>query len=283
MSRLWLLYRIELRKLLARKVTWATLVTVVLVAFLSPWASKVMDVAAGLMGGGKGQDDYANGWTALAGAVGNARLFLVLVVLVLAGSSVAEETTLGTLKSVLVRPVRRVELLLAKLLAVWSFGAALLLLALAVGALAGELTLGLYDVVDPLFPTRVKYTHGEMAVYLYSCVFLTLLPLLALTALGLLASVSFEHAGHATGVAIASLFFFSALGGLSDNASDFVFTSYLAWPFEVFNDIANQLSGTTTKFERRVPYALVTPLVWTGLLFGLTAWSLQRRDVTGAG
>lgn len=283
MSRLWLLYRIELRKLLARRLTWGTVVAVLLVAFCSPWADKVFDVAAGLMGQGGGKDDYANGWTALAGAVRNARLFLVLIVLVLAASSVAEETTLGTLKSVLTRPVRRFELLLAKLLATWTFGAALLLLALAAGALAGELTLGLYDVVDPLFPTRVKYTHGDMAVYLYACAFLSVLPLLALSALGLLASVSFDHAGHATGVAIAALFFCSALGGLSASAGDYVFTSYLAWPFGVFDDLANQISGTTTKFERRLPLALIVPVVWTVVLFAITAWSLERRDVTGAG
>jgi ABC-type transport system involved in multi-copper enzyme maturation permease subunit len=279
-SRLWLLFRIELRKLLSRRLPWVTLVVVLLIALLSPQAGQVVDTAAGLMNeGGGAADPFQNGWTALAGAVKTARLFLVLVLLVLAGSSVAEEANMGTLKAILSRPVRRIEVLLAKVLATWCFGGLLLLLAVGAAALGGELALGLYDVVDPLFPTRVKHTHGEMATYMWLSVFLTLLPLLALTALGLLASVWFDHAGHATGVAIASLFFLSALSGLSRGARDYLFVTYLAFPFEIFDELANQISGARTELDRRLPLALTVPVAWAVLLFGLTALSFQRRDV----
>lgn len=285
MSRLWLLYRIELSKLLARRLPLLALLAVVALTLLAPALGRVASTAASLVqqGGAGGGESWENGWTVLAGAVQTARPLLVLVLLVLAGSSVSEEVSLGTLKSILARPVRRVELLLAKLLATWSFGLAVLLVVVLFAALGGELSphMGLYDVADPNFPARVKFTHGQMASYLWLSVFLTALPLLSLTALGLLASVWFDHPGYATGLAIMGLFLLSALGGLG-GGGDWLFVTYLSWPFETFRDLAHQISGAQTKLARRLPLALLVPPLWTLGLFGLAAVSLQRRDVTGA-
>src|SRR5690606_16851477 len=116
----------------------------------------------------------------------------------------------GTLKTLFTRPIRRVELLLAKALAIWGWGAALLLLAVLAGLLGGELTEGLYDVQDPTFHVT-KHTFGTMLRYTALATAVTLAPLAALAGVGLLASCLSDHPGHATGGAIGALFLLSGI------------------------------------------------------------------------
>jgi len=280
-QRLWTLYRFEVRKLAARRLPLLAALAILLVALLAPQVGHVVDTAAALSRGeGAAESEFANGWTALSGAVKPARFFLVLVLLVLAASTVAEETGHGTIKALLTRPVGRTQLLLAKALATWSFAALVLVLAVAAAALSAELARGLYDVVDPVYPDRLKHAFGDMSGYLYVVTAVTLAPLLALTTLGLLASVLFEHAGHATGVAIGVLFFLSAFSGLADDAGAWVFVPYLAAPFDLFDDLANQYTGARRELWATVPRAALVPLAWSAALFAVAAVVLERRDIT---
>ena len=281
MRRLLVLAGIEARKLLARRLTLFAFLLVLLVAFAGPWGGRVLETARGLGGERTSIDPYQNGWTALAGSVQSARLFQLVVLLVLAASTVAEETGLGTLKALCARPLRRSELLLSKLAVVWGYGVALHLCAVAAAALGAELTHGLYDVpVDPLFPERIKHAFGDMCVLLYQVTALGALPLLALCALGLLCSVLLEHSGHATGVAIGALFLCSAAAGLSDQLRPWVFTVHLGAAFESFQDIASRITGAETRLQAGLASALAVPLLWAGGLFGLSTWLLERRDIT---
>jgi ABC-2 type transport system permease protein len=282
MSRLWRLYRFEWEKLLARRLPLVAFALVVLVALIAPQVGQVVDTAASLMRSGKAgnADPFANGWTALAGAVGSTRMFLVIVVLILAGSSVAEESSYRTLQAMLVRPVRRVEILAAKALAIWSYASLLLVCAVAMAALGAELDQGLYDVVDPDYPDRLTHAFGDMWGYVYLAVGLTLLPLLALTCMGLLASTLFDHPGYATGVAIGGLFVASAAAGLSDAGESLLFVSYLRVPFEVVGDLAAQYTNVRQRLSgEALVEALVVPGVWAAGLFGAGALALVRRDI----
>lgn len=280
--RLLVLLRFEARKLWARRLPRLAFLVVVLVALLAPRAGHLVDTASSLVKGRTAAaDPFRNGWTALAGAVSTARLFLVILLLVLAGSSVAEEAQQGTLKALFVRPVRRLELLLAKALATWGYAVALLLVAVAAAALGAELQRGLYDVADPDFPDRVKHYFPEMVRYVALATALTALPLLALTGLGLLCSTLFDHAGHATGAAVGALFLLSGLAGLGDGAREWLFVSYLSLPFEVVQDIANQYTNAAAPFRpERIARAVEVSLGWSVLLLGASAALLQRRDVS---
>lgn len=282
--RLRVLLRTEARKLLARRLTWIAFLVVVLVALVGPWAGKVVDTARSLgadkgpaLGGGEA---YRSGWVALASAVGHARLVLLGLLLMLSASSVSEETSLGTLKALCTRPLRRSELLLSKLAVIWGYGVVLHLAMIAAAALGAELTYGLYDVpVDPLFPERIKHAFGDMCVLLYEVTALSALPLLSLCALGLLCSVLLEHSGHATGVAIGATLLCSAAAGLSDRLQGLVFTVQLASSFEAFRDIAERYSGAESALGAAIPAALLVPVVWALVLFAIGALLLERRDV----
>lgn len=280
-ARVGRLYVFEWRKLLARRLPLVAFVGVLLVALVAPQIGRVVNTAASLTQGKVPQaDKFANGWMALGGAVSTARLFLVIVLLLLAGSSVAEEGSQGTLQALLVRPVRRIEILIAKALALWSYGALLLVSTVAVAALSAELSQGLYDVVDPDYPTEVFLAFGDMWTYVFKASAITLAPLVALTTLGLMVSTLIEHPGYATGVAIGALFFLSALSGLSEMGKELLFVQYLGMPFEVVKDLAAQFSHIKQKFDAGpVARAVAIPLVWSALFFAVTAVALQRRDV----
>lgn len=281
LGRVLLLARFELRKLAARRLTLVAFALVVLVAVLAPRAGQVVDTAAALARGRASQaDPFANGWSALAGAVSTARFFIVLVVLVLASSAVAEEVSLGTLKALLVRPFRKLEVLAAKALAVWLYGAALVLAAVVAAALGAELSRGLYDVTDPFYPDLTKHTAGLMANYVLRAALATLAPVVALTGLGLLASTLSDHPGHATGLGVAGLFLLSGLAGLSDAAQPWVFVTHARLPFETVEDMAQQISGAAAGLApARALFGAAVSLGWGAGLLGLAGLVLVRRDV----
>jgi len=280
-ARLWLMFRFEWRKLLSRKLPLVAAICVLILALLAPKAGQVMDTAAAIAQGKAAQANlYANGWTALCSAVNSARFFLVLAVVVLAGSSVAEETSTGTLRAICLRPVRRWEFLLAKLLGLWSYAAALLIAVVVVAALGAELDRGLYDVVDPSYPDRLVRAFGDMCGYVYLAVALTLPPLLALCSLGLLVSTLVEHPGHATGIAVGALFALSAVSGLADELRPWIFTEDLSAPFVLVGDIAAQYTGTKARLATgALARGVWLPLLWAGACFGISAFALERRDV----
>src|SRR5262245_37246342 len=103
----------ELKKLLSRRLALASFFIVAVVAAASPLAGRVIDTAGAISKNqAPASDPFQNGWTTLAGGISSALPFAVVILLVFAGSAVAEESQLGTLKSLLSRPVRRTELLL---------------------------------------------------------------------------------------------------------------------------------------------------------------------------
>lgn len=284
MSRLLGLVAFEVKKLLARRTPLVAFLAVLALALAAPLAGHVVDSASALMKGKAqaGSDAFANGWTTLAGSVTTARPFLVLVVLVLAASAVSEEAAQGTLKALFVRPVRRLEVLAAKALAIWGFGVLLLVGVVLVGALGGELSQGLYDVVDPVYVERTKHTFGSMLRWVALATLATVPPLLAVTSLGLLVSCLLDHPGHATGAAIVSLFALSAAAGLSDDAQRLLFVTHAARPFEVVNDVANQFSGVAGDLSlAKIAASALVSLGWSAALLAAAGLLLQRRDVAG--
>lgn len=281
-ARLARLFLFEWRKLLARRLPLVAFVAVLLVALLAPQVGRVVNTASALMQGkGAAADPYANGWTALSGAVGTSRLFLMIVVLLLAGSSLAEETAHGTLQALFVRPVRRLEVVTAKWLALWSYAVVLLVSVVALASLSAELSQGLYDVVDPVYPSHTYQHFRTMWIYVFKATALTILPLAALTSMGLFVSAVIEHPGYATGVAIGGLFFLSTASGLSKVGTELFFVSYLSFPFEVVKDLGAAYTNTESKFGSAfVLKAVLVPLVWTAAFYVATVAAVQRRDIT---
>jgi ABC-type transport system involved in multi-copper enzyme maturation permease subunit len=130
--------------------------------------------------------------------------FLVLV----AGLSMAGESGQGTLKMVLVRPIHRGDLFLAKVITIFFYALALLVCVAVASAVVADVCPGVDfgDVIDPQYDDPANpyiYTEsGEMWGHLFRAVALVFLPMLAAGALGLTVSVLFENPGVASGTAV---------------------------------------------------------------------------------
>ncbi|MCA8923902.1 MAG: ABC transporter permease [Planctomycetes bacterium] len=278
-GRLWTLYRVELSKLLARRLLWVGAVLVILLALAGPSLSGAAAAARAAAEGSAGGDEFQNGWTVLAGSVTRASFLIWLLAVVLSASSVAEEASWGTLRVICARPVRRAEWIAAKVLALWSLTAAILLAAVFAATASAELAFGLYDVVDPLFPDRVTHSFGDMRWFVLAATGASLVPLLALIGVGTFCSTLVDHPGHATGAAVGALVLLSAAGGLSPGFGEYSFVDQLFVPFRLVNDLANQYTGKLREFNEDLPRVVWVSGLWAIAGTQLAALRLTLRDV----
>jgi ABC-2 type transport system permease protein len=94
-------------------------------------------------------------------------LFLPIAVAVVAGDSIAGEAQTGTLRYLLVRPVSRLRLLVAKLLSMVAFTVVAVVLVAAVGFVVGSLLLGNQPAApgtDLLSVSGTALTAGQIAI-----------------------------------------------------------------------------------------------------------------------
>lgn len=139
---------VELRKLLTRTRTW---VTVALLAGLPALVGVLLRVTGTAPRPGQGpallSEVLDNGLLFPAAALAIVLpIFLPVAVSVIAGDSIAGEANAGTLRYLLIRPVSRSRLLVAKLVAVVVFVALAIVVVVAVALIVGPLLFG----VQPL-------------------------------------------------------------------------------------------------------------------------------------
>lgn len=269
----------ELRKLLARRLAIVAVPLVAAVAALSPWAGRVIDTAGALSRGHAAEaDPFKNGWTALAGGISAALPFAVVIVLVFAGSALAEEAQLGTLKSLLVRPVRRTELLLAKALALVAFSLALIAAMSGAAVAVAQALYGFGDIVDysssyryPVSDTIPRYTAQAIALLVPSFV--------AVVAWALLCSASIDHTGYAVGAAIGGFLLLVVIAGLWNQAAPALFVTYVGRPISTLRDIAEVFSDAPKRFRADLVPGVMVPVISAALFLAAAAVRLARRDV----
>jgi ABC-2 type transport system permease protein len=199
-------------------------------------------------------------------------------VLLFAASSIAEETQLGTLKTLFTRPVRRVEVLVSKWLALSGYALALLVAAALAAGLAGKLRFGFGDVVDPAYPEKVFTASGDMVAFGARAFALSLPSLVALVSLGLLFSCAIDHPGYSVGASISSYFVLKVVTKLSAKAAHYVFARYTLLAAEFFTDIARAYPEKR-HFAEETPRLLVVPLASAFVFFVGAALLLQTREV----
>lgn len=280
--RLWRLVRFEWQKLLARRFALIGLLAVVAIAFLSPYAGKVVSDAQSLSEGRGPRSDAdafdANGWVSLATGMKWGLQIATYLVLLFAASSIAEESQLGTLKTILTRPVKRVELLFAKWLALCGYAAALLVLAALAAGVVGEMRFGFGNVVDPMYPDLVKTFRGDMVLFFVRALVLSLPGLFALVSLGLLFSCAIDHPGYAVGTAISSYVVLDVVASLSSRAARVLFAKDTLASVQYLLDIA-QLFGEKKHFVEATPRLVLLPVASGLVFFAGAAWLLRTREV----
>jgi ABC-2 family transporter protein len=238
------LVRFEWQKLFSRRFTWIALALVVAAAALAPALGHVAATAEAIsQRRSASQDEFQNGWTALASGLRLGTYVATFVLLILAGSSIGEEAQQGTLKTLFLRPVRRVEVLLAKKIALAAFA---VFLVLAMVLVAGAVGL------------RSGYP---------------------LVSLGLLFSCAIDHPGHGTGATIGGYFLLATVAGLVDRIAPFVFVKYVGLSLDELYDIGGAIGAASKELRTLAPAMVIVPFA-SSLVFMLGAALLLRmRDV----
>lgn len=268
-------YRWELRKLVAQRRTWLGIAAAVLVPVIflvSIQISKVTlhppdgpydtPLGVNLRRSGLSLDFVV---FKLIGVIGPA-----LIVALVAGDIVAGEDMGGTLKTVLVRSLRRGEILAGKALALLTYLASVLAVYAVAGVLIGVIAWGFHPLTDltgqEMSAARaLALTPVAMVVYA--------LPVAAIASFGFFLSVVTRQSVAAIA---GTLLYAMALQGLSALSAIASARPYL---------LVDQLTAWHDLFQTPTAGDAILRSVWVSTLFALVplvaAWLVfTRRDVT---
>ena len=138
--------------------------------------------------------------SAISFGMNTAQFFLVLLVIILAGSSISSEMATGSIKSLIIAPVKRWKIFLAKLLAIitWIFSGSLVITlgaSLSMGLKSGFSTLAPYYFVSGGQVRTIPYVLFALLLFLASNI-----PLLVYVLVAYAISCNTKNTGVAVGI-----------------------------------------------------------------------------------
>jgi ABC-2 type transport system permease protein len=194
-----------------------------------------------------------------------------LVTALVAGDIVANEDSGGTLKMVVARSVRRSQLLAGKILAVFTYVAALLLAIVTTGMVAGIAAWGFNPVVD-LSGHRLSSLNAFGLSFAALGVFAV--PLLSVAAFGVfLSTVTRNSAAAIVGTLVYELFMEAVVGLV-----------HVTWlPHWV---LSAQFDAWHGFFQTPIDWTLIARAFWISTLYAAVPLAIafryfRRRDVAG--
>jgi ABC-type transport system involved in multi-copper enzyme maturation permease subunit len=255
------------------------LLLILLLLCLTPpaaaWVSGLVETVKSLSGGEK--DDFRNAWTVMASSARLTHILGMLFVLVIAASSIAEESQLGTLKSVLFRPYRRFEWVFAKALALGILVVIVVALTAGSSALTGAWHFDYTNIVDPRYPDYVKSSVADM-MRSSGLALATLLPAtFALASFALLVSILVDQAGYAVGTCLGATLSLATLNELR-GFRDFSFVAACTQPLDRLMDQAQQYDGSALSLSG-CALTISVCLASSAVFLLLTSSILAHRDI----
>jgi ABC-2 type transport system permease protein len=269
-------FRFELRKAAHSRVTWVTLGLPAILAAVSVWISHLAQQAELA---GRSATGIASAFLPFARGASSGLVLAGILILYYASALLANEGTLRTYKTILIRPHARSEWVLAKLSL-----AVLLALAVLLGVALASLGAGalIADYTDIAEEGYVIYAADWMRRESLMAVLLVAPPLVALAAFGLMVSSLTDHAGLAAGGCIGGYVVLEVLKSSLGNSRALLFntfmpslldTSYL----ESLRGFANGLSDTGWEASMYW-FNVATPLGWAALFLSIAWVRFSRRD-----
>lgn len=265
-------YYWELRKLAAQKRSWiglAAAAIVELVYLISIEISKVTPNDGPYkdpMGQGLRHSGLALAPVALTeiGYFGPA-----IIAALVGGDIVANEDAGGTLKTILVRSVRRGEILAAKALALFTYVIVALLVFAVTGIVAGTIAWGFHPLTN-ISGTRISAAHALALTF--AAIVVYAVPVIALASFGLLLSVITRQS--VAGV-VGTIFYSLALVGLAALPAIKGARPYI---------LVNQFHIWHGPFQTPADWGLIGHGLWVSALYTapplIAAWIIfRRRDV----
>ncbi|MBI5434131.1 MAG: ATP-binding cassette domain-containing protein [Planctomycetes bacterium] len=223
---------------------------------------------------------------AVARALGAGLPILALAIAGLASQTLASELARNTLRNLLLRPVRRLEVVAGKALAlvgVATLGfAALAASALAVGAACFD-----FGDVTEVLPNGERFAlveAGALWPELWRALAFSFPPVLAYGALGLLAGSLLRGAAPALALAFGGYVFLDLARAFARawDVEAWLPSAYLPSPLgdtsfvRTFGDLSQGVSNASFEYAQG---AWSVPSLWIVACFLLTTWRLSRRQV----
>jgi len=264
-------YYWELRKLVAQKRSWIGLAAAAIVELVFLISIEISKVTPndGPYADPMGQGLRHSGLALTPVVLKEIAYFGPAIIAALVGGDIVANEDGGTLKTILVRSVRRGEILAAKALALFTYVIVALLVFAITGIVAGTIAWGFHPLAN-ISGTRISAVHAFGLTFAAIAVYVV--PTIAIASFGLFLSVVTRQS--VAGV-VGTIFYALALEGLAALPAIKGARPYI---------LVTQLHAWHGPFETPTNWALIGHAIWVSVLSAvpplLAAWAVFRgRDV----
>lgn len=196
----------------------------------------------------------------------------LLLILTYCAGLVSAETSSGTIRLILVRPLLRHEFLLAKLFHGMTYA---VLLTLLVGASTWTVAAIKGNLSGIVYGGELLYTSTRMASTYALGAALVLAPQFAAVAYAVMLSTVVRSTGAAVGAAIGIWVVLDTIK-YPLHIAPFLFSSYMEMPWQVFT---MNCEGLDAAWAPSVYYCLATSLSSVAVFMAVAIYSLRRRNI----
>ena len=259
---------VELTKLTRQRIFYAAIlliiITVALSVLLEPPQNKPgSDEELGGTTPVKAQIEKRpdGGFGPLSKSCKNGFVLASILMLIFSALSISSETTTGTIRMILTRPIKRSELFFAKAIMLIMVAVFIVITIEVISLTLSYAAYGLNNVTysaypDTPFPEGARYLMIRYSLYSFV---LIIFPLVAVIFFGLLISTLVENAGFAIALAILIYLSFDyVIIGLFDKQAPYFFSYYNNFYWDKLNDLSNTISNSAWAFN------VLDELFWIG-------------------
>lgn len=276
LKRILTLAGMELYKFSRQKYSFLLVLFVIINAGLVGAGSRIFPaIISAMRGGGGGAlfDGYTFASIIASGTFSSAGAGTIAM-LAFSGSLVAAETDSGTLKNVLVRPVKRHEFILAKAAALFVYCLVIVLITAALSAAAGAIFYGMGDLVIPE-TGEIYRTRPEMLLNMGVSYLMDLVSIYTVGCMGLLISVAINNAGWAVITALVVYFPVMFLKNF-ESVSGWIFTGYM----DLGQSILREMAVVKSKAWAPDIYSFFAVNILTVIVFlSVSLFLFRRKEV----
>jgi ABC-2 type transport system permease protein len=203
------------------------------------------------------------------------QFFLIVVVAAFAGESVSGEATWGTLRYLLVRPVSRARLVVAKLTVAYVLTLIAIIVIVGAGLIAGTIAFGWHDAVairqTRFFPVPESVPAGEAMLRLLLASGYVALTMLAVVAIGIFLSTLTDSTAAAVVSTVVVVVASQVLTAVPSLGS---IKPYL--PTRYWDEWRNLFTGNAAQDMWK---GVASALVFTVLFTVIALWRFGKKDI----
>lgn len=255
------LVRFELFKLSRQKGPYFILLAIIAITLIGAYLLRTTEEKLDLSTGGYG--------FAIAISYRGVEI-ITYFLLIMASMLFSSEVSSGTIKTILTRPLRRFDLLLAKYLTTLILVVIAILLIGSIGLLSGWAFYGLEALKEGSY---IIYTQQQLLGNLGLAYLFCIIPLFCIASLGLTVSTFSNSTGAALGISIGIYIVLELLSLTS--LRPFLFSLERFTPLLLVEDMAD---GLPIAWSPDIYHCLIICSIYTALFFIISTVSIKKRD-----